>query len=275
MQSTGYRLWVLFDRLDEAFAGQPDIEIPALRSLLRTYLDLVGLPGIELKLFLRRDLFRRIIAGGFVNLSHINSRTIEIIWDDDDLWSMIARRVNKSEEFKGLVSDPNHTESVMSFLLPPQIDIGEKQSTSTQWILNRVRDGNSVKPPRSVIDLINDARAAQVRKESRDERNIEIGQGPVLEAQSVKRAFSQLSEKRVQDTLLAEAGEFAPFIARFREGKSEHNEQSLREIIRENEDFEKIIKGLLDLGFLEQEKNSFKIPMLYRSGLEIKQGKAF
>ncbi|MEM6311182.1 MAG: hypothetical protein AAF754_14145, partial [Pseudomonadota bacterium] len=32
VESTEYRLWVLFDRLDEAFAGQPDIEIPALRS---------------------------------------------------------------------------------------------------------------------------------------------------------------------------------------------------------------------------------------------------
>src|SRR5258706_5066889 len=31
--------WVVLDRLDEAFQGFPNIEIPALRALLRTYLD--------------------------------------------------------------------------------------------------------------------------------------------------------------------------------------------------------------------------------------------
>lgn len=275
VSSTGYKLWILFDRLDEAFAGRPDTEIPALRALLRTYLDLVGLPGIELKLFLRRDLFRRVTEGGFVNLSHINARTIDIIWDDEDLWSMITRRIAKNSKFRGLYDGGNVPDNILEVLLPDQIDIGEKQSHSTKWILNRVRDGNNVKPPRSVIDIMNDARAAQVRKESREERSIDPNKGPILEAQSVKRAFAQLSEKRVQDTLIAEAGEFAQYVENFRDGKAEHSRDTLKSTIRDEEKFNRVLKGLIELGFLEQESETFKIPMLYRNGLNITQGKAF
>lgn len=77
-------IWLVLDRLDEAFQGFPAAEVPALRALFRTYLDLQPYVRVRLKLFVRKDLFRRIIAGGFVNLTHVNARKIEIIWDDDD-----------------------------------------------------------------------------------------------------------------------------------------------------------------------------------------------
>jgi hypothetical protein len=69
-------VWVAVDRLDEAFQGFPQVEVPALRALLRTYLDMLDFPRIRLKLFVRRDLFRRIISGGFVNLTHVNARNL-------------------------------------------------------------------------------------------------------------------------------------------------------------------------------------------------------
>ena len=40
-------------------------------------------------------------------------------------------------------------------------------------------------------------------------------------------------------------------------------------------DFEQIKKELLFTGFLEQVGASYKIPMLYRGGLRITQGKGF
>ena len=57
----GFRAWVVLDRLDEAFQGFPEAEIPVLRALLRTYLDLAAFDHMTLKLFVRKDLFRRII----------------------------------------------------------------------------------------------------------------------------------------------------------------------------------------------------------------------
>ncbi|MCZ7525808.1 MAG: hypothetical protein M5U14_05100 [Acidimicrobiia bacterium] len=83
LAETGLQLWLVLDRLDEAFAGLPAAEVPALRALLRTYLDLVPYEHVRLKLFVRKDLFGRIIAGGFVNLTHVNAKKQEIVWDED------------------------------------------------------------------------------------------------------------------------------------------------------------------------------------------------
>src|SRR5215204_2740627 len=92
-------LWLGLDRLDEAFAGFPLAEIPALRALLRSYLDLNAFPRLRPKLFVRKDLFRRIIEGGFVNLTHVNARKVEIVWDEDDLFALLARRIAENEDF--------------------------------------------------------------------------------------------------------------------------------------------------------------------------------
>ena len=79
LKECGVSVWVALDRLDEAFQGCPDVETPALCALLRTYLDLLEFDCIRLKLFVRRDLFRKVVKGGFVNLTDINVK-IEIIW---------------------------------------------------------------------------------------------------------------------------------------------------------------------------------------------------
>ena len=52
-----------------AFQGKPAVERPALRALLRTYLDTLGFPNMRLKLFIRCYLSARIVVGGFVNLT--------------------------------------------------------------------------------------------------------------------------------------------------------------------------------------------------------------
>ena len=63
LQEIGYTVWLAVDRLDEAFLGFPGAKIPALRALVGTYLDLLAFEHIRLKLFVRKDLFRRIIEG--------------------------------------------------------------------------------------------------------------------------------------------------------------------------------------------------------------------
>ena len=100
---------------------------------------------------------------------------------------------------------------------------------------------------------------------------------PIFEPDALRRALRQLSEQEVNDTLLAEAGLYAPVIERFRGGKAEHNKSSLMEILGETDERElrKQIRPLVDIGFLEETKGSYKIPSLYRDGLDVTQGKAF
>jgi hypothetical protein len=143
--------------------------------------------------------------------------------------------------------------------------------------MSRIRDGNDIKPPRNLIDLIIKAKEAQMRGEDRNSRVYSAG-SPIIEADSVRRAQRALSEQRVQDTLLAEAASFAPMIEKFRGGKAEQNSSSLAALLEIPEASVRTeIKPLFEMGFLEEVGvgGTFKVPMLYRDGLEITQGKAF
>jgi hypothetical protein len=268
-------VWLVIDRLDEAFAGLPKAEIPALRALFRSYLDLAAYPRISLKLFIRRDLFRRVITGGFVNLTHINAKRMEISWDESDLRHMLMLRVSKNPDFLAALGlDPRNKEAMYTALFPDQIDVGEKKPKTWSWMMSRIRDGNDVRPPRHLIDLVNRAKVASIRSAERDQT--EHQGGALLGPESFKKALTELSKARVEDTLLAEAGNMSAYIERFRDGKAEHNETSLgRTLKQRGDELHSTIKFLTDIGFLEQVGSSYKIPMLYRDGLSITQGKAF
>lgn len=268
------KLWLVVDRLDEAFQGKPAVEKPALRALLRTYLDMLGFPNMKVKLFIRRDLLARVIVGGFVNLTHINARKVEITWDDDDLKDLLDRRLRASTEFTGMLeSDISSSSALFGLVFPDQVDAGSRKPKTWEWMLSRIRDGNGVKPPRNLIDLALKAQEQQFKREERDPRAFNPGAEPLVTSEALKKGLQALSEHRVLDTLLAEAGNDAVLVELFRNGKSEHNIDSLAELLGEN--FKTKIEVLKTLGFLEPIGSNFKIPMLYRGGLNITQGKAF
>ena len=219
-------IWVAIDRLDEAFQGFPAVEIPALRGLFRTYLDLMEFDRLKVKLFVRRDLFRRITAGGFVNLTHVNARKFEIIWDEEDLLNLLCRRIKKNKTVNDKLELATLSDkAVFNKIFPQQVDLGKRKPQTWTWIMRRIRDGNDLKPPRNLIDLIEMARQAQLRREEREGRD--LSNDPLIEPDALRRGLSQLSKERVLDTLLAEAGPYRDAIGRFRDGKAEHNTESL------------------------------------------------
>jgi hypothetical protein len=270
-------MWIILDRLDEAFVGFPSIEIPALRALFRTYLDVQAFENIKLKLFVRNDLFRKIIHGGFVNLTHINARRVQIVWYPEDLHALLCRRIRECPEFLTLLGFSKNTtdDELFSTIFPLQVDVGEKKPTAWNWILSRVRDGNAIAPPRNLIDLVNKAKEAQSRREERNPRDFNANE-PLLESDSIRKALMALSAQRVQDTLLAESGDYASQIDAFKNGKAEHNDETIAATLGlEGADLANVLEELLAIGFLEKIGSFYKIPMLYRSGLNITQGKAF
>lgn len=276
LREAGITIWIAIDRLDEAFHGFPEVEIPALRALFRSYLDLNDLTNLKLKLFVRRDLFRRITAGGFVNLTHVNARKFEIIWDDADLLNLICRRIVSNDEFaKQAQLESSSNETIFDFMFPEQVDVGKRKPKTWNWILRRIRDGNDVKPPRNLIDLISKAQQAQLRAE--DRRLREVGPGtPLIEADALRKGLTQLSVERVNDTILSESAFLAPVVERFRGGKAEHNDDSLKEMLNlPEEKFKSTITSLIEIGFLEDIRGTYKVPAIYREGFEITQGKAF
>lgn len=279
LDEIGYSVWVVLDRLDEAFQGFPDAEVPALRALFRTYLDLADFDRLTLKLFVRKDLFRRIIEGGFVNLTHVNARKVEIVWDEEDLLDLLCRRFRENREFIAALelAEEVSNEDLFNAVFPRQVDQGSRRPTTWNWMLARIRDGNHIAPPRNLIDLVKKAQEAQQRSEQRGATEYETGaQAGVIQSDAIKKGLAALSKERVEDTLLAEAGSFAPLIDRFRDGRAEHNDESLARTL--GVPIEKVreeAKPLFELGFLEPTGDTFKVPMLYRGGLSITQGKAF
>jgi hypothetical protein len=270
-------VWLAFDRLDEAFQGFPQAEIPALRALFRTYLDLNEFPRVRLKLFVRKDLFGRIIAGGFVNLTHVNARKIEIVWDEDDLFDLLFRRVRENDGFLAdLQLDAPGAEVVFDALFPDQVDPGERKPKTWTWMMARIRDGNGIRPPRNLIDLVKKAQEEQLRREERSASEY-AAERSLIGSDALKKGLARLSTERVQDTLLAEAGEEqAVWIERFRDGRAEHNQETIATTLgHAPEAVGEPIRMLKDLGFLEPIGATFKVPMLYRAGLNITQGKAF
>jgi hypothetical protein len=273
LRNNDVTLWLVVDRLDEAFQGRPSMERPALRALFRAYLDMLEFSNIKLKLFVRRDLFARIVEGGFVNLTHVNARRIDITWDEEDLFDLLFRRVKESKRFVRTLEAPvDDATAAFSLLFPEQVDPGDRKPTTWTWMMGRIRDGNEGKPPRNLIDLVLKAQESQLRREEREPRTYVSGV-PLITSDALKRGLEALSAERVQDTLLAEAGEYAELVDRFRGGKAEHNADSLRRLL--GEDYEVQLKLLRTLGFLESAGNNYKVPMLYRGGLNITQGKAF
>lgn len=270
-------VWVALDRLDEAFQGFPDIEIPALRGLLRTYLDLLEFDRFRLKLFVRRDLFRRIIGDGFVNLTHLNARKKEILWDEADLLNLLTRRIRDSEAFSNHINAASLTDENLFYkLFPPKVDQAERKPTTFNWVMSRIRDGNEVRPPRNLIDLVEMAREEQLRTEGRSPRDFE-GEAPLILSDAIRSAHTRLSGQRVEDTLFAEAGaEISRHIEKFRRAKAEQNEESIAKVLSlEDAALHKVIRQLVDIGFLEELRSTWKVPMLYRDGLEVTQGKAY
>jgi hypothetical protein len=275
LRESNLTVWVALDRLDEAFQGFPKIEIPALRALLRTYLDLREVSNLSLKLFLRKDLFRKVIAGGFVNLTHVNARKVEIVWQDEDLKHLLIARVKDSEnvvmelQLKKLTND-----EAFAKLFPDKIFQAKKQSTTWNWIMSRIRDGNGVIAPRNLVDLVEKARADQVQADLRSPR--EYGDGiPLITPECVRTAHKLLSKERVEDTLLSESAELAPLLEKFRHKKAEYSLAALCALLAVGEDEGRSeVKRLREIGFLEEVGSSYKIPMLYREGFGITQGKA-
>jgi hypothetical protein len=119
------------------------------------------------------------------------------------------------------------------------------------------------------------AREAQLRREDRESRAVKPKE-PIIEGESLRRALKRLSDQRVQDTLIAEAGAAAPLIEKFREAKAEQNVASLSRLLAvDTGHIKAIVKPLVELGFLEELTDSYKVPSLYRDGLAITQGKAY
>lgn len=276
--------WILLDRLDVAFAEDVGLEANALRALFRVYLDLLAYPSIQLKIFLRTDIWARITSEGFREASHV-TRHITINWNRSSLLSLVVRRAiyNKSIADMYSVTDElarkpvSEQESFFYRLCPDQVDVGPSKSTTFDWLLTRTRDGSQLNAPRELIHFLNSLRAEQIKR-------MELGEpepdGEKLFARaSFKDALPEVSKVRLEQTLYAEHPEKKPWIEKLRGEKTLHTPESLAAIWDTSAQLATAhALELAAIGFFEvrgsKQAPSYWIPFLYRDALDLVQGSA-
>ena len=134
-------------------------------------------------------------------------------------------------------------------------------------------DGNGVVTPRDVIDLLTTAKRKQLDECA---ANLSGQSDHLIGSSAIVYGLGELSRRKRQTYLEAEFPHLWKHIRRFITGKTEYSIRAFRDMFGKNA--EAIADDLLSIGLLSQEKRrdgttTFKIPFVYREGLELTQGK--
>lgn len=286
LQEHGMYAWVLFDRLDVAFSDTAELEENALRALFRVYLDLLEHDYIKTKIFVRDDIWARIVGKGFREASHIVKKTT-ISWDNDGLLNLLFYRLLNNETFtreynidKGhILSSADAQKETFYKISPEKVSTGKNPETF-DWIVSRIADGKKISTPRDLVNFFNQLIAKQIEA---IEKGNAIPQGDKLFDRSIfKHALSAVSETRYHQTLLAENPSLRDIIESLRAKKSEQNIETLAKLWDDHvpqDQVQLFADRLCDIGFFERRTSAgvvtYWVPFLYRDALQMVQGKAF
>ena len=284
LASSGFKLWLLLDRLDVAFSESVELEVNALRALFRTYLDLRPFDRLHMKIFLRTDIWKKITSTGFREASHV-TRHITIEWSPASLMNLVIRRAAQNASLlehyavsrEQVLASFDAQHKFFYRLFPSQVDVGPNKPETFDWMLSRVRDGTKQSAPRELIHLLNTLRDEEVR-------TLEVGRtapedGMVFSRVIFRDALLAVSRTRLEQTLYAEYPELKDKIEQLRAEKTQHSIASLAAIWRVDvSSAEAVARSLVDVGFFEQRGAKHApvlwVPFLYRDALDMIQGSA-
>lgn len=279
LELLGRRCWVIFDRLDEAFHDTPDLEREALRGLLRTKIDLNAYgPRVGVKIFLRSDVLDRISQeSGFVNATHL--RQLHLRWDEPLLQALIAYRLAydpTTRRHLGLRERDLHSEKghkrICRRLFPQQID----GLPYMAWVREVTTDATELPNPRNVITLLQLARRRQLRADERVRRNYDP-KYPLIRLETWRVAARDLSETRLNDTILAEAADLRPLVDRLQRRVYLYSRAQLAHVLElpvEGDAFRINVGRLKYYGLLKEDlAGSYEVPRLYRPALRLLQAR--
>jgi hypothetical protein len=277
-------VWLILDRLDVAFADSLDLESNVLRSLFRVYLDLLPLNRMPLKIFLRSDIWQRIMARPFPEASHI-TRAINLSWDKNSLLNLVVRRLlhNRAivDKYKAnpqeVLGDLAQQLQLFYLVFPAQVDAGPNKPRTLDWMLTRTSDGTKKTAPRELIHLLSSAKDVQMRA-------FEIGTAnppgeALFDRGAIKAALPEVSRARFQQTLCAEYPQYKEVLEKLEKGKTEPSPRTLARIWNVSEDeAHKLAEKLSEVGFFERQGTTdqpvYWVPFLYRGALSMVQGAA-
>lgn len=276
-----YKVWVLLDRLDVAFADTHQLEANALRALVHVYRDMQAFDHLSMKVFLREDIWRR-ITEGMREASHL-ARFVILDWTPQALLNLVMRRLLSNEvlltELKidraSVLQDIKKQENLLERLFPHQVDLGAKKPVTFKWMLTRSADGSGKAAPRELIYLLNCIKDEEIKRLENGGAPTEGGR--LFDRSVFKPALATVSDYRLKQFLYAEYAADRPYVAALEGEKSEQTIESLMKIWKMDLDTAlKEAMGLVEIGFFEKrgtrEEPTFWVPFLYRPALDLVQG---
>ena len=167
------------------------------------------------KIFLRSDIWQRIVEGGFREASHITKVAI-LDWEPPALLNLIVRRLLSNEALvtecqidrAKVLSDFEQQQIVFYRFFPQQVEQGSKKRLTLDWMISRCADGTDKTAPRELIHLLNTLREKEIER-------VERGESPPTEDQLFDRsifkpALEVVSEARLVQTIYAEYPDLKP-----------------------------------------------------------------
>lgn len=283
LDATDLALWLLIDRLDEVFPRRTDEETRALRGLLRA-MRIFSTPRIRVKVFIRDDMLEQVTEGGsgFTALTHVADRSADTLrWSEDQILSLVVRRIAAKTEVaryvridaRRLERELNYQREVFYRVFPATVHSGPKQSNTLHWIYTHTMDGLGVVTPRDVILLLARARQHQLDLCTQDPAGVSTH---LIGPKAIQYGLAELSKAKRDTYLRAEFPHFWDAINRLRGGKTEYTASAIRRQLGVRDD--ELIDDLCGIGVLQKlvrrSETTYKVPFLYKDGLELTQGRA-
>lgn len=236
LQQNNQAVWLLYDELDAGFGSTPkDYERRrrSLEALLAWWLETgTSLKQIVPKIFLREDISNQL---NFTNTGHYTGRSLQLRWEEADLWRLVLRQALKSSESlrKSLEQKLGVTVERLNLIGQEQLRQslyplwGERMGSGNKaytynWVRTRIADGQKNCFPRSLILLLEEA----VKNEK--EFSTEYGSGITLRPKALINAFPYVSQQRVAE-VRNEYPELENFLERLQDQRSPIDENTLAE----------------------------------------------
>ncbi|MEG4914697.1 ParA family protein [Microcoleus sp. B7-D4] len=272
LQENSQRVWLLYDELDAGFGStQKDYlrRKRALEALLAWWLESgTSLKSIVPKIFLREDIWNQL---NFTNKGHYTGRSLQLRWDEADLWRLVLRQsltssetLSKSlEEKLGITVDRLHTIELEQLRTSLYHLWGErmgktKKAYTYNWVRTRIADGQKNCFPRSLVLLLQEA--VKGEKNFSTEYSSEI----VLRPKALIEALPYVSDQRV-DEVRNEYPELAEYLTKLQGERSPIDETRLAEIWGVKDiKLAELIREMVDAGILtERSRPKDPPPRLY------------
>ncbi|BAZ42937.1 hypothetical protein NIES4101_89070 [Calothrix sp. NIES-4101] len=272
MQQNNQLVWFLYDELDAGFGySQNDYERRrrALEALLAWWLESgTSLKQIVPKIFLREDIWNQL---NFTNTGHYSGRSLQLRWEEPDLWRLVLRQALKSspslsnalENKLGVTVDRLNLIGLEQLRQSLYTLWGErmgrtKKAYTYNWVRNRIADSQYNCFPRSLILLLQEA--VKFEKDFATEYSAEI----TLRPKALIDAFPYVSQQRVAE-VRNEYPELEQFLLSLQGERSPIDENRLVEIWNvEGGELALRIKDMLEAGiFTERSRPKDPPPRVY------------